>query len=170
MSVTTVNNHQDTIDNNNKLFEINNNDTISSNNHVPKSFKEYHQNQKSLSSSLNLQQNSKQINYDNHQKLIFEKKALNNKPRTQSIQSVLSNVSSRHALVKANEQYDKNGQNTSMNGPIYDLMHNPNQQVQSPAMMTTLKKVRSNIQLNNLTTMSSNHTQQTQLINKSRLL
>lgn len=159
MSVTTVNNHQDTIDNNNKLFEINNNDTISSNNHVPKSFKEYHQNQKSLSSSLNLQQNSKQINYDNHQKLIFEKKALNNKPRTQSIQSVLSNVSSRHALVKANEQYDKNGQNTSMNGPIYDLMHNPNQQVQSPAMMTTLKKVRSNIQLNNLTTMSSNHTQ-----------
>ncbi|KAL6931763.1 uncharacterized protein HGUI_01720 [Hanseniaspora guilliermondii] len=155
MSVTTVSNHQDTIDNNNKLFGINNNDNISANNHVPKSFKEYHQNQKSLSSSLNLQQNSKQINYDNHQKMIFEKKAFN-KPRTQSIQSVLSNISSRHALVKANE-YDKNNQNTSINGPIYDLMHNPNQQVQSPAMMTTLKKVRSNIQLNNLTTMSSNN-------------
>lgn len=157
MSLTTVNNHQDTIDNS-KQFHISNTDNISSNNHAPKSFKEYHQNQKSLSSSLNLQQSSKQINYDNHQKLIFEKKALTNKPRTQSIQSVLSNVSSRHALVKTNDQYDKNGQNTSMNGPIYDLMHNPNQQVQSPAMMSTLKKVRSNIQLNNLTTTSSNHT------------
>jgi len=162
MSVTTATNHAGSISNVNKLYDINNDNIVNTNNnsikteHVPKSFKEYHQ---SLSKSLNLQQNNKQINADNQQKLIFEKKAITKKPRTQSIQSVLSNVSSRHALIKINEQEDKGAQNTSNNnGPIYDLMYNPNQQVQSPAMMTTLKKVRSNIQLNNLTTMVSNNT------------
>ncbi|XBW36831.1 hypothetical protein QEN19_002410 [Hanseniaspora menglaensis] len=94
-------------------------------------------------------------------KMIFEKRKISLKPRTHSIQSVLSNVSSRNVLSRHSTHDDStnytsgdktptNQTNSSMiNGPIYGMMYNPSQQVQSPAMMTTLKKVRSSIQLNN---------------------
>ncbi|OBA27846.1 hypothetical protein HANVADRAFT_51957 [Hanseniaspora valbyensis NRRL Y-1626] len=104
-------------------------------------------------------------------KIIFEKRKISTKPRTHSIQSVLSNVSSRNVLSRHSTHDDANNYNnqeraqssqavngSTINGPIYDMLYNPSQQVQSPAMMTTLKKVRSSIQLNNApSNLQTNH-------------
>ena len=104
-------------------------------------------------------------------KIVFEKRKISTKPRTHSIQSVLSNVSSRNVLSRHSTHDDANNYNnqeraqssqavngSTINGPIYDMLYNPSQQVQSPAMMTTLKKVRSSIQLNNApSNLQTNH-------------
>lgn len=122
----------------------------------------YHSRKHSTNTKKSQKKNSNSSNTSSEgQKMIFEKRKISVKPRTHSIQSVLSNVSSRNVLSRhsthdetsnytAQEKSSGNHNNANgIAGPIYDMMFNPSQQVQSPAMMTTLKKVRSNIQLNN---------------------
>lgn len=122
----------------------------------------FHSRKQSSNTKKSQKKNSNSSNTSSEgQKMIFEKRKISVKPRTHSIQSVLSNVSSRNVLSRHSTHDDTSAYTTqekssgnynngsSIAGPIYDMMYNPSQQVQSPAMMTTLKKVRSNIQLNN---------------------